>query len=290
MATDKYELLTNKLLVLMENGKKPWAKSWHGNPCQNAVSGHLYQGRNALLCGIEMLINDWQEPYFLTYRQATEMGWQVKKGSKAVWIKYGETYAKTDKETGDIEFCRAFKWHDVFNINQIQGDGIAEQLAKISKATRINPDKRILSNEEFIICQDSNILHMGDQAFYSPSSDKIVVPCFEHFTNAIAYYSTLIHEHIHRTGHKDRLSRDMSGDFGSVKYAFEELVAELGAVFVCNELGMEYDLQNHANYLNNCITVLRDDNKAFVRAAGLAQKACKFMLENAGLIEDSVSA
>jgi antirestriction protein ArdC len=285
-AVDKYELLTNKILELMSQGIKPWQKSWYGNPCQNAVTGHIYRGVNPLLCTVDMLVNNWQDPYFLTYKQAEEKGWNIRKGSKSVWIKFGGTVGKENKETGDIEFYACSKWFNVFNINQVEGEGIAEHINAIEKAKDINPDKPIPSADQFIKMQLAKINHTGDRAFYSPDLDRIVVPKFEHFTSATAYYSTLIHEHIHWTGHKDRLNRNLTGGFGSKPYAFEELVAELGAVFTCNDICIDYDLQNHANYLNNWIQVLQQDNKAFMKAAGLAQKATKHLLEKAGICEN----
>lgn len=289
-AIDKYELLTNKLLDLMQQGIKPWQQSWYGNPCQNAITGHVYKGVNPLLCTVDMLVNGWDDPYFLTYKQAEEKGWNVKKGSKSVWIKWGGTVAKEDKETGELSFYSSSKWFNVFNINQVEGEGIAEHINTIEKAKAINPDQRIPSADKFIEMQNSKISHTGDRAFYSPDLDQIVVPPFECFTSAIAYYSTLIHEQVHRTGHESRLSRDLSGRFGSSKYAFEELVAELGAVFTCNELHIDYDLQNHVNYLNSWIQVLQSDTKAFMKAAGLAQKATKFLLENAGMVQQEEEA
>lgn len=287
-AVDKYELLTNKLLTLMEQGKKPWVKSWHSNPCQNAITGHVYRGVNPLLCSIEMLINDWEHPYFLTYNQASKMGWQVTKGSKSVWLYWGGTGCKEDKETGEKQFYRTAKWYNLFSIHQINDDGaattISEWITKKKIAQGMNPDKRIVTIEEFIKCQRSQVKQTGDTPCYIPSQDIILMPEFENFTSANKYYSTLAHEHVHWSGSEKRLSREF-GKFGTPKYAFEELVAELGSVFVCNALGMEYELQNHANYLNNWISVLKDDTKAFMKAAGLAQKATKYLLENAGMVQ-----
>lgn len=284
--TDKFEIVTNKILSLMQQGIKPWQKQWYGNPCQNAVTKHLYRGVNPLLCTVDMLINQWEHPYFLTYKQAQEKGWQVKKGSKSVWIYFGGKVAKENKDTGELSFYSTSKWFNVFNIEQVEGDGVNQHIDAIHKAQSINKDERIISVEEFIKAQKSKVQNMGDHAFYNASLDQIVVPQFEHFTSATAYYSTLCHEHIHWTAHESRLSRDLSGKFGSSKYAFEELIAELGAAFVCNHLKMEYDLQNHANYLNNWIQVLQSDNKAFMKAASLAQRATKYLLENAGIKEE----
>jgi len=288
-AIDKYELLTTKLITLMEQGKKPWVKSWHGNPCQNAITGHVYRGVNPLLCSIEMLINDWEHPYFLTFKQASEVGWQVTRGSKSVWLYWGGTGCKENKDTGEKEFYRTAKWYNLFSIHQFDDSNgkitIADWLAKKKVAQGMNPDKRIITIEEFIKAQRSQLKHMGDQPCYIPSEDTILMPEFENFTSANEYYSTLAHEHVHWTGHEKRLARE-HGRFGTPKYAFEELVAELGSVFVTNALGMDYELQNHANYLNNWISVLKDDNKAFMKAASLAQKACRYLLENAGIKEE----
>lgn len=288
-AIDKYELLTSKLLTLMEQGKKPWVKSWYapGQAPQNLVSNHIYRGANPLLCSMDMMINNWEHPYFVGFHQAKSMGWIVRGSS--TWLVWGGTFASEDKETGEKKFRKGGGWHNVFNVALMDDSKseikVADYIAKKEQSTFINPDKRIVTAEEFIKAQRSKVTHMGDSAFYSYDNDAIVLPAFEHFTSAVAYYCASIHEHGHWTRHSSRLDRT-NGKFGTPSYAFEELIAELCSVFVCNSLGMEYELENHANYLNNWISVLKDDNKAFMKAAGLAQKACRYLLENAGIKEE----
>jgi antirestriction protein ArdC len=226
-AIDKYELLTSKLITLMEQGKKPWVKSWHGNPCQNAITGHIYKGANPLLCTIDMLINDWEHPYFVGFHQAKSMNWIVRGSS--TWLVWGGSCAKENKETGEKEFRKGGGWHNVFNIALMDDSKsdtkIVDWLAKKKQAQSINADKPIVTIEEFIKAQRSQLKHMGNQPCYIPSEDTILMPEFEHFTSANEYYSTLAHEHVHWTGHDKRLARE-GGKFGTPKYACEELVTE----------------------------------------------------------------
>jgi antirestriction protein ArdC len=119
-ATDKFQLVTDKLIGLIEQGVKPWTKPWHSTPYQNLITEHHYQGINPLLCTIDTIIHDWQYPFFVGFAQAKQQGWTIKRGSKSTWIRWGNTNVKEteDPETGETkqEFYRAFKWMNIFNV------------------------------------------------------------------------------------------------------------------------------------------------------------------------------
>lgn len=290
---DKYQLVTEKLLTLMAKGVKPWRQSWGGIKPQNIITGEPYKGRlNPILCSVDMLIHEWDKPYFIGYDQAQQMGWQVRKGSKATWLRYGSVSKKEDKQTGEVTVRQMGGWTKAFNIAQCDDDGadttIEQYLMRVEleQFPEQNPDARIISVDEFIAMQEAEFFYAGDRAFYLPSEDKIMMPPFEHFTSAPSFYATAIHELTHRTGHESRLNRDLSGKFGDAKYAKEELVAEMGAAFVCQELGIEYELENHADYLANWMSVIKEDNRAFFKAASLASKAADYLLEKAGLLKE----
>lgn len=293
--TDKYKIATNKILRLLEQGTKPWIKPWksYGNAKapQNLISGHVYQGCNPILALVDMITNAWECPYFISFNQAKNHGWKIKKGSKATSILFAHQFStEVENDNGDPETKSFFtqKWYNVFNIaclddsdsDQKIVDFINHKLAD-SSAIPNNPDNPIDIAEKFINSQNADINFGLNRAFYSPSSDKIGMPDFNAFSNAPQYYATLIHELIHRTGHSSRLNRDLSGGFGSKKYAFEELVAELGSVYVCNTLLLDWncELDNHASYLQNWLSILKEDNKAFFRASLLAQKASNYLLD-----------
>ena len=292
--TDKYQIATNKILSLLEQGTKPWIKPWksgNANAPQNLISGHIYQGCNPILALVDMIINSWEHPYFISFNQARTNGWKVQKGSKATSILFARSFStEVENDNGDTETKSFFtqQWHNVFNVACLDdsesdlkvADFISRKSAD-SPDVPNNPDNLIDIAEKFINSQNADINFGLSRAFYSPSSDKIGMPDFKAFSSAPQYYATLIHELIHRTGHSSRLNRDLSGGFGSKKYAFEELVAELGSVYTCNNLLLDWDfeLENHASYLQGWLSILKDDNKAFFRASLLAQNASNYLLD-----------
>jgi antirestriction protein ArdC len=118
-AIDKFQLITDKLIGLIEQGVKPWTKSWHATPYQNLITGHQYTGINPILCSIDSTINQWEHPFFVSFIQAKQVGWTVKNGSKSTWLRWGGTNVKETEnpETGEVEllYYKAFKFHNVFN-------------------------------------------------------------------------------------------------------------------------------------------------------------------------------
>lgn len=294
---DKNELITNQIIALIERGVMPWKRPWKSGSdndvdFQNVITKHVYSGANPLWCLISNLSNGYDSPYFCTFNQARQYGWKVKEGSKSCWIRYaGGGTKEIENEAGELtETSFNFaKWSSVFSIDCIDDSSaeikIADIIAQPADEIPENPDSRILSIEDFIVSTKAKISHGGSIAAYSPSRDEIRVPKFEQFTSAEKYYATAIHELGHWTGAKDRLNREGivdSSSFGSQKYAFEELVAELCSCFIANELFPEYveiDIEHHASYLDSWLKNLKSDNKAFFRAIGQAQKASQFLLD-----------
>lgn len=292
-ATDKFQLLTDKILTLMEAGKTPWVKPWHSTPYANAITGHQYRGMNPLIATADVMLNDYQSTLFVGFSQAKALNWKITKGSKATCLVWGGRACKevADEATGEVsqKFFNAFKWLSVFNLDCIddsEADTKKEHyLAKYRKGGS-NTEPRLEMAEEFIKAQNATVRFGGDMACYSSSQDKIQMPNYGDFTSAEAYYSTFAHELSHWTGHSTRLGRQLGNKFGSQAYAFEELIAELSAAFICNELAMTSQLENHASYLSNWIEILKSDKKAFLQAASQAQKASKFLLSNAGMLAE----
>ncbi len=179
------------------------------------------------------------------------------------------------------------KWFNVFNLDCID-DSESEIKKKdiVSKLSGIvfnNPDERDSAIDCFINSLKADITHQGDRAYYSVISDKILMPQFSDFQSKEAYYSTLLHELAHWTGHPNRLDRfkkDSVLDRSTREYAFEELIAELASVYTSNHLGLsEVLLENHASYLNSWLSLLKNDEHAFFKAAKLAQKVNKYLIE-----------
>lgn len=290
---DKYELITNQICALLEQGIKPWRKPWkagHDNiPFQNLITRHIYTGSNPLWCAVSNLTNGHDSPFFITFKQAKEQGWQVKKGSKSAWIKFaGITEKEAENDAGEItkERIKFSKFSSIFSIDCIDDaesqKKIVDFIQELTDDTPDNPDNRILTIDEFIANTKAVINYGGNRACYSPSRDEIRLPVFENFSGAKAAYSTAVHELGHWTGHQSRLDREgmKSASHGDEIYAFEELVAELTSAFVCDRLFPEYmeqDLEHHANYLGGWLTGLKKDDKAFFRAVSHAQKAAEYL-------------
>ena len=286
-AQDKYQLITDKLLTLMEQGTLPWQKPWFGNPPRNLIGGNPYQGSNPLLLTVQMLADQHQDPYFIGYHQAKDQGWNITKGSKASWILFaGTTSKEVENDQGEKQEnrYRIHKWHAVYNIACIDdGEGgrqLQEWKEKYRTTSSISEAQRVEQAEAFITSTGARIQHGGDVACYSPASDRINLPNFSAFTSPEAYYATALHELTHWTGHPTRLSRDQSGSFGSQSYAYEELIAELGAAFLCNQLELIPQTENHASYLAHWLTLLKQDNRLFLKASREASKASDYLMDD----------
>lgn len=167
------------------------------------------------------------------------------------------------------------KSHVVFNVEQCRNLNI-EQIQKVSEIEGFDKAKAIVSGME---ADGVKINHPSDRAFYRPGADTVTMPAPEQFNSLEAYYSTLLHELGHATGHKDRLDRPQINSFGSEDYAKEELVAELASAFTSIETGVKFDDANHAAYVGNWLQVLKNDKNEIFRAAKAAGQATDFMLE-----------
>jgi antirestriction protein ArdC len=292
-ATDKYQLITDQICSLLEQDLPPWKKPWKGAsnyPFQNLITGHEYTGSNPLWCLVSNMYHGYDSPYFITFNQAKEQKWTVKKGAKSTWIRFAGTAVKEgENEQGEkVDYQIGFaKWSNIFSTDCIDDlDGkkkITDFIQETTNTVPDNSDDKIVTIDRFIESTKAVIEHGGNRACYSPLTDTIKVPEFVRFSSAEKYYATTLHELGHWTGASTRLDREgiSHGDFGSEVYAFEELIAELTSAFVGNRLFPDYltqDLEHHASYLDSWLQVLRKDNKAFFRAVSAAQKASDYLL------------
>ncbi|WP_036489140.1 ArdC family protein [Myxosarcina sp. GI1] len=292
LKTDKYDLITQKLITLLSQGKKPWVKPWSATPYGNLITGNDYRGINPLICCIDTTLNEWEHPFFIGFKQAQEKGWKIRKGSKATYLRWGGTVVieEEDKQTGKKQ-QRAYntgkwfnvfnKWFNVFNVDCFDDTNADDKIASYLKQRQVtgtNTEPRLKAAEALIEAQQAQVSFGGNCACYIPSLDKIRMPHYQNFSGAIAYYATYLHEFIHWTGHRSRLNREKTKQFGSCSYAFEELIAEIGASFVCGQLHIESQLENHASYISNWLEVLQQDKQAFFRAAQQAIKAANWLL------------
>ncbi len=268
MKNDIQQQITDTIINMMETAGADWSKEWSAvDAPHNIASGKNYTGINTLVLSAGAVVRGYKSNVWGTYKQWADKGAQVKKGEKATGGIFYKTLEIKDKETDEkkrIPMLREFK---LFNADQVEG-------YDIPATVKLDPVERDLNVDRYVAATGAAIGHGGDSAFFMPGEDRIQMPRIETFTSTNAYYATLLHELTHWTGHKSRLDRLTHARFGSEDYAKEELVAELGAAFQCQLLGVTSEpMENHAKYLNSWIKVLKDDKKAIFKASALAQKA-----------------
>jgi antirestriction protein ArdC len=282
---DVYSRVTNKILADLERGNLTWLQPWQAGHQAGPVSrplragGKAYRGVNVLVLWAAALEKGYSCPLWLTYKQATELGGQVRKGEKGSLVVYANTITKTgtDDKGAETEIEIPFmKGYTVFNTEQI--DGLPGHFH--ATVPPLNNDIDRLDNvERFFANTKVTIRHGGSQAFYSPDRDLVQMPEMHSFRSSESFYAILAHEMTHATRHETRLNRDFGRKrFGDAGYAMEELVAEIGAAFLCADLGITPETrEDHAAYLASWLTVLKNDKRAIFTAASHAQKAADYL-------------
>ena len=282
---DVYTRVTDRIVADLEQGVRTWMKPWSGEHAAGKISrplrrcGTPYRGMNILLLWGEAMAKGYAAPHWMTFKQALEHDAHVRKGEHGSLVVYANSITKTEvNEKGeDTEREIPFmKGYTVFNVEQIEGLP-AHYYAKPENPLPLS--ERIESADRFMIATGASIRHGGNQAFYAPARDVVQMPPFEAFRDKESYYATALHELTHWTSHKSRLDRSFDGKrFGDSGYAREELVAELGAAFLCADLGITPEIrEDHAAYLGNWLKVLQEDKRAIFSAAAHAQRAADFL-------------
>ena len=278
---DVYNKVTNKIIADLERGNLTWLQPWQAGHQAGHISrplrsgGKPYRGINILMLWAAAMEQGFNAPLWITYKQAAELGGQVRKGAKGSMVVYADSFKKTetDNQGKDVETTIPFmKGYTVFNAEQV--DGLPGHF--YATAEPVNKDMpRIESLERFFAATGASIRHGGDHAYYNPSQDFIQMPEFSAFRDAEDYYSTLAHEACHWTRHASRLNRDLGlKRFADAGYAMEELVAEIGAAFLCADLAITPETrEDHAAYIASWLKVLKKDKRAVFTAASLAQLA-----------------
>ena len=290
------QAIVNEVVELLESGKKlDWSMGWSRQNLKphNPVSGTQYQGGNRLRLAWAAIINEYQDPRWCTFNQAKAQGWQIKKGSKGVLCEsfiFEREVKDLDEngnvkrdENGDIVYKTEKLEKPIrttftlFNASQIHG--IPQLVAPTPQSKQVQLDVA----KDFIASSDCPITYAAqERAFYSLGLDRITVPPKDFFKDEESFLATVTHEMGHSTGHKKRLDRDMSGDFGSMSYAKEELVAELCSMFTQSNLDIELKgehFENHAAYLQSWISILKDDPNELFIAAEKASKAADYLYD-----------
>jgi len=284
--------VTDNIVALLEKGLAPWQKPWnaqaHSAMPVNPTTDKPYRGGNAIHLLTVGLQKNYDDPRWMTYKQAAEQGWQVRKGEKGTQIEFwdvkpkskqpgsGKTEDGQDPKTQDQSEQRLIhRIYTIFNARQI--DGVPSYAPKETKPFEaVEAGERILSSSGARISHDQ-----ADRAFYNRQRDSIHLPPKDAFKDPGAYYGTALHELAHWTGHPDRLNRSTLTDsyrFGDQNYAKEELRAELASVFIAAEKGIPHDPQSHAAYVGSWIQALKQDKHEIFRAAHDASKATDLLL------------
>ncbi|WP_299555716.1 zincin-like metallopeptidase domain-containing protein [uncultured Tateyamaria sp.] len=291
--TNLYEEITTKIIGELEAGHVPWVQPWGTAAAKaplampnNAATGRGYSGINVLILWGAVVEKGFPGQSWLTFRQALSLGGNVRKGEHGTTVVYADRFIPNDekkraRETGDdpqaIPFLKRFT---VFNAAQCEN--LPEDVAVAAPPP---PPGLIAPRVEALIAATGIDFRIGgNRAFYAPLHDYVQVPLPQAYFDPINWHRTALHELGHASGSPHRLDRDLSGSFGSKKYAFEELVAEMNAAFCCASLGIVPTVR-HADYIGSWLKVLKEDNRAIVRAASKASKAADYLL---GFLPDGV--
>ena len=272
---DIYTAVTDRIIAQMEQGIIPWQKPWVNNgKAVSHATGKPYSLLNQMLLG--------RPGEYLTFKQCQEAGGHVKKGEKSSMVVFWKWIEQEDEETGETKEVPFLRYYNVFHIDQCEGITAKHttEAAFPDGADTQEAAQDII--HDYLSRTGVKLLHEeGDHAFYRPSTDEIVLPLRKQFISTAEYYSTVWHELVHSTGHPSRLNRlDKVAAFGSEVYSKEELVAEIGAAALVNHCGLESStsFRNNAAYIQNWLSVLKNDKRFIVSAAGKAEKAVNLIL------------
>lgn len=307
VASDLYARVTDLIVAELEKGQIPWRKRWgiladgRTEVAQNYISKRPYTGINSVLLGCGVT---YERPYYLTFKQASELGGKIRKGAQGNLVVFW-TVLEKDKEVinrkGETKTKTVgvplLRHYFVFNVADVEG--ITIELPELKTSDFLDELYRYNACDAVYAGYTGapDIVHRDPaRAYYSPLFDVVNMPRPTAFDCLEAYYLVLFHELIHSTGHRDRLNREelaKSDGFGGERYAKEELTAEMGACYLATNCGLDLTdnrlIENSAAYLQSWLAGLRNDKTLIFRAAGQAQKAASFILNGVGELADPKS-
>jgi len=269
------------IIEKLQQGVVPWQKTWTTAYPQNLISGFEYKGINILLLGLQ----DFESNLWLTFKQCKDIKGSINKGEHSSMVVFYKpvVYIKDkelDESTAEVSFL--LRYYYVFNIAQCN---LPDEVLKKKNIMSTNP--KLLQAEQIIKGYKNPpeiiINNLIPNPRFLPRLDKIEIQSIDNFHTCDDYYASLYHELVHSTGAKNRLARRGIIDtiqFGSENYSKEELIAEIGASYLCNISGIQKTIDNQSAYIANWLTALNSDSRMILIAASQAQKACDFILNN----------
>lgn len=302
------EEMINSFIDCLKKDTIPWHRSWSAKQRPfNAVTNTTYRGVNSLWLSYNQFAREFDDPRWCTFKQAQTQGWKIKPGSKGTRVEFWSLYDTEEKrkltqreakQLSDELTLEDFKnrvkpisnVYTVFNGEQIDGIPKYEE-----KTYELNTEELLQKRDTLLKNMNVDFSEGGDKAFYNPSRDRITLPEMNRFETEYDYMATLLHEAGHATGHTSRLNRDMTGVFGSPEYAKEELRAEIASAFTAQELGLDYEqnehMENHEAYVQNWIDVLENEPNELFAAIKDAEKISDYLIEKGefGLEETEMS-
>lgn len=302
------EEMINSFIDCLKKDTIPWHRSWSATERPyNAVTNTAYHGANSLWLSYNQFAREFEDPRWCTFKQTQTQGWKIKPGSKGTRVEFWSLYDTEEKrkltqreakQLSDELTLEEFKnrvkpisnVYTVFNGEQIDGIPKYEE-----KTYELNTEELLQKRDTLLKNMNVDFSEGGDKAFYNPSRDRITLPEMNKFETEYDYMATLLHEAGHATGHISRLNRDMTGVFGSPEYAKEELRAEIASAFTAQELGLDYEqnehMENHEAYVQNWIDVLENEPNELFAAIKDAEKISDYLIEKGefGLKETEMS-
>ena len=284
-ARDHYRDVTDKIIAALEAGVVPWRKAWDATRCGgpfNPTTRRVYRGINRILLDLCQALHEEGDPRWCSYRQALARGWQVHRGETGTRIYFfkpleideaGASGDRPGEDRDDKRGIHLLRAYTVFHASQIEG--MPSYVAPDADAL---PWRRPEAVRTILENSGADIRTGGNRAFYDPVRDIIVLPPVHAFARPDGWAATAMHEAAHWVGAKGRLDRDLSGAFGTERYAIEELRVEIAAAMVCSTLGVAVDYAKHASYIDNWLGALRRDKRAIFRAAADAQRIADYLL------------
>jgi antirestriction protein ArdC len=285
MNADLYAETTARIVAALERGVAPWVRPWSTGVDTlplNAGTKRPYRGINVVLLALEAAASGYALNRWLTFRQADELGGQVRRGERGttvVFWKLRKVDATADAHPDQSEpelherVIPLLRAYTLFNVAQV--DGLPQELLA-TPVVAWEPEARA---EELLLMSGAIIRHGGARAYYQPATDEIHLPPRQSFPAGTRYYATALHELTHWTSHPTRCKRELGKRFGDSAYAAEELIAEIGASFLCAHARIDGQLEHAASYVESWLRILRTDKRAVFALATKAQQAADYVLK-----------